>query len=385
VAAVTLADVARDTGLSISTVSRVLNGSARRPAPTIVETVQKSADRLGYVRNAQAQALVTSQSSLIGVICNSLRDPYFASMTSHIQEEAARRGKSVLVMQATRGSGLELQAVRDLMAQRVAAIIVIGSLFVDDELHETAATLFRRFREGGGSVLAVGRHLGTGFSLQSDNVSAARDLVDRLVALGHRRFAVLADTGEAPVATLRRLASEERLEHHGLSAELVIEARMNHEGGPEAARQIHEYLGTRPDGSSPAPLVFLATSDSVAASTNVELHRLGHRVPQEVAIAGFGESLASAGMLPGLTTVSFPLEDMARSALHLVLGDDPDDVTADFLETNGAEDRRWLVPGTVVLRGSTTLPGSPDLPVAAPSDLLATDPAAGDRPTERTS
>ena len=94
---VTLDDVAALAGVSQPTASRVLNGSARTPSPAVVEAVRRAADELGYVSNAQAQALVRSHSGLVGLVVHDLADPYFSTIASGAQREAAQRGRQMLV------------------------------------------------------------------------------------------------------------------------------------------------------------------------------------------------------------------------------------------------------------------------------------------------
>src|SRR5699024_9093197 len=83
--AVRLSDVAKDAGVSLATASRVLNGSSRVPGKAVAEKVQAAAAKLGYVPNAQAQALARSRSGLIGLVVHDIADPYFATIAREVQ------------------------------------------------------------------------------------------------------------------------------------------------------------------------------------------------------------------------------------------------------------------------------------------------------------
>src|SRR5690349_15573756 len=95
VGAVTLTDVARHAGVSQPTASRVLNGSSRKPAPDVVDAVRKAAAELGYIPNAQAQALARSSTGLLGLIVHDIADPYFSTIVSGVQESASAQHRQM--------------------------------------------------------------------------------------------------------------------------------------------------------------------------------------------------------------------------------------------------------------------------------------------------
>src|SRR3954467_9178691 len=109
VAATTLAEVAHSAGVSPATASRVLNGSARTPAPDIAERVRKAAESLGYIPNAQAQGLAKSSSGLIGLIVHDIADPYFAAIARGVQA-AARDERKMVLLATTEGSPADERA-----------------------------------------------------------------------------------------------------------------------------------------------------------------------------------------------------------------------------------------------------------------------------------
>ena len=109
--AVTLIDIARHAGVSLATASRVLNGSARTPAEPIAERVRTSARELGYVANAQTQALARSATGLVGLVVHDIADPYFSSITRGAQRYAGGQRSQVLLAGAERNESAELEAV----------------------------------------------------------------------------------------------------------------------------------------------------------------------------------------------------------------------------------------------------------------------------------
>src|ERR671911_2111635 len=106
VAASPLTEVARLAGVSPATASRVLNGSDRKPGPGVSERVRQAAEALGYIPNAQAQALAKSSSGLVGLIVHDIADPYFAAIARGVQE-AAREQRKMVLLATTGGAPAE--------------------------------------------------------------------------------------------------------------------------------------------------------------------------------------------------------------------------------------------------------------------------------------
>ena len=125
--AVTLTDVARRARVSQPTASRVLNGSTRKPAPHVVEAVRKAAEELGYIPNAQAQALARATTGLLGLLVHDIADPYFSAIASGVQRAAAGQQRQVMLAVTSRSPGLELAGVESFVAHRTDAIIMVGS------------------------------------------------------------------------------------------------------------------------------------------------------------------------------------------------------------------------------------------------------------------
>ena len=124
--AVTLSQVAREAGVSLATASRVLNGSDRRPAEHIAERVRDAAESLGYVANAQAQALARSTTGLVGLVVHDIADPYFSSIAKGVQRRA-RTDRHQLLLAATDGTD-QLDAVRGLTVVVGNDVMALGAI-----------------------------------------------------------------------------------------------------------------------------------------------------------------------------------------------------------------------------------------------------------------
>lgn len=357
-AAVRLSDVAREAQVSLATASRVLNGSARVPGAEVAAKVRAAADRLGYVTNAQAQALARSRSGLIGLVVHDIADPYFATLAREVQLRSFDSGTQVLLTQTNRDVETETRAIRSLVAQRVDALVLLGTYRYRNEAEQEILRLLRGFEDGGGVVVAVGQDLGIGRTLVLDDVETSRELADALVAAGHRRFALRESASGIPSAVRRTDGFRSALAAAGVTPELAVATSLDRAGGVEFAARVDEHLrgrddgggGTRGDGPRDAedgglPLCVFAPADVMAMGMLGELRRRDIAVPGRVAVAGFGGVPAAEDTTPTLTTVALPLSAMAEQAVEWMLGRPAEDGTRDAVQ----------IHGTVELRGSTHL------------------------------
>jgi len=145
--ATTLAEVAARAGVSLATASRSLNGSTRGVAEHLRARVLAAAQELGYVPNAHAQALARSSNTLVGVIIHDVSDSYFSEITRGILKVAGDAGRLVTFCNSYRDPAREMEYVRLLHAQRVAALIMAGSGLDDRAYSQAMAERFVFVRE----------------------------------------------------------------------------------------------------------------------------------------------------------------------------------------------------------------------------------------------
>lgn len=344
--AVRLSDVAQHAGVSLATASRVLNGSARVPGQAVAEKVRASAAELGYVANAQAQALARSRSGLIGLVVHDIADPYFAAIARAVQQQVFASHSQVLLTQTDRDLDTELRALRSLLSQQVDALVLVGSHRYGGQADAEVSTLLQGFAGRGGAIVGIGQALGAGRAIVPDNASAAEELATSLIVEGHRRFAVVEGIAGIPSAGDRTGGFIRALTQAGIEPELTLRVELTRAGGHDAAGILAAHLAdTEPSAS---PLCLFAPADVMALGALGELRRLGLDVPGQVAVAGFGGVADGADVHPTLSTVALPLETMAQQAVDWIL--DPGDA---------APDAQVHVRGEVLLRASTDL-GGPD-------------------------
>jgi LacI family transcriptional regulator len=340
---VTLNDVALRAGVSQPTASRVLNGSTRRPSPAVVEAVRRAAEELGYISNAQAQALARSQTGLVGLVVHDISDPYFSTIAAGVQGEAAQRDRQVLLATTLRSTEEEIRAVSAFIGYRTDAIVLAGSrLNTDDGLRdqERLNRLLERYRELGGRIAVIGQPLPGSHAISPDNRAGAAALARALIEEAPRDFVVLAGPSKLATAVDRAAGFVRELRRAGISPLAVVPGEFTRDGGYEAARQVIASL--RPERRWGA-CVF-AANDVMALGAIAALRDAGLRTPRDVQVAGFDDIPTLRDHDPGLTTVALPLQEMGRRAIEMALA----------AEAGGRSVTR--VSGRVVMRASTKPP-----------------------------
>ncbi len=307
--AVTLDHVARAAGVSRATASRVVNGNTR-VAADVRKAVERAVDRLGYIPNPAARSLVTRRSDSIGLVIAEpagrlFEDPYFPRLLRAVGAElGARELQLVLLMPQSRQD--ESRIERYLAAGHVDGVL-LASLHSDDPLPSQLSA-------HGVPVVVGGRPpRGAAVSyVDVDNVQGARSAVEHLVAGGRRQIATVGGPLDMAAGIDRLAGFREAIRAAGLEPDPELEATADFTAdGAEAAaaRLIHERPGI--------DAVFVA-SDLMAVGVLRALRAAGRRVPEDVALCGFDDSIAPT-LDPPLTSVRQPIEEMGREMVRLLI------------------------------------------------------------------
>ncbi|TWE21065.1 LacI family transcriptional regulator [Kitasatospora atroaurantiaca] len=332
---VTLSDVAREAGVSLATASRSINGSSRRVRQELRDKVLAAAARLNYSANAQAQAMARGHTNVVGLVVHDIADPYFSSIAAGVMRTAEDNQLLVTVGSTARRPERELDYLAALRGQRGRAAILAGSRVDDPGLQEALAREVRAFEAGGGRVVVISQQRLPVDTVVIENRSGARVLAAELVALGYRRFGVLAGPRNLLTARDRLEGFRDGLVKAGAPApQAVVRGAFTRDGGYAA---MLELLDTA-DGIE---CVF-AVNDVMAVGAMAACRDRGLTLPGDLALAGFDDIATLRDVHPALTTVRLPLEEIGALALDLVL-------TAE----EGAATRQRRIKGEVVVRAST--------------------------------
>ena len=336
---VTLTDVAILAGVSQPTASRVLNGSARKPAADIVERVRRAADELGYTPNAHAQALARATTGLLGLVVHDIADPYFSVVASGVQRATSERNRQMLLAVSSRDPDTELACVESFVAHRTEAIIMVGSRSDTPAARRAADRLvgvMSRYRRNGGRVVVVGQAIPDASAVVPDNRGGATALARALVTrAGLRDFVLLAGPESLTAAQDRRAGFVAGLTEQGLAPRGVLHGEFTRDGGYELAQRAVAEL--RP--STNRPVCMVAANDVMAVGAMTAVREAGLNIPGDVALVGFDDIPTLRDVSPSLTTVRLPLQEMGLWAVELAVGEPGPPIRT--------------VSGDVVLREST--------------------------------
>jgi DNA-binding LacI/PurR family transcriptional regulator len=307
----TMQDIAAASGVSQSTVSRVLT-AAPTPvpiSPATRERVLEVARQMHYRPNPLARGLRGARTMLLGVIVREITDPFFAGAVDAISTEASRLGYNVVLGHA-HGNTTEAIALRAVLETRHCdAILLLGDtsdqpLLLND-LRETDVNVVGVWQ---GSAALAGMT-----TVNVDNRAGIYELIDHLTGLGHRRIAFIGGrfAGGRPLGDIweRRVAFSDRLAELGVNVpeSYIREAQNNLGGGASAFEALMELVRR--------PTAVVASTDVLALGAVHAACRLGLAVPADVSIAGFDDLPMAEYSNPPLTTVRQPIAEMAAVAV----------------------------------------------------------------------
>lgn len=300
-----LKDVAAAAGVSIKTVSNVVNGY---PGVTrgLRERVEEALRELNYQPNASARSLRTGRTGLIAMVVPRLDEPYFAELARWVVAAATERGWTVLVDQTEGDTDREAWVVG---ANRPRLIdgVILSPLAMDDES--------LKYRDPSIPLVLLGERVSPASGTDHvaiDNVAAARTATEHLLAAGRRRIGVVGAQGQERVTPQLRLAGfREAMNAAGVEVDdsLIAEVDEFHraDGAAAVARMLD--AGGKPDA-------LFCFNDLLAHGALRELADRGLRVPEDVAVIGFDDDEQSSFSVPRLSSIAPDKHELARLAVE---------------------------------------------------------------------
>lgn len=305
---ITIKDVAKQAGVSHSTVSRALHGSSLISDETI-ERIRQIANEMGYSPSATARSLKTNRSHALGVIVSNIDDPFFSEILQGIEETAQERGYSMLMAASQRDPERERAIVQDMRERHVDGLIICSASFSVEQR--------RKLLEYGIPIVMVNNQAAEEYrySIYHDDVDGSRQVTRYLIELGHQRIAYLGNSLSGRT-TLDRL--------NGFRQE-IKSAGLNIFTG-----YTHEVPGSRPNDGLAAldhflslpqpPTAIFCYNDMLAIGVLNGLHKANIRVPADISVVGFDNIVFSAYTNPPLTTFDQPKRYIGAEAARLILG-----------------------------------------------------------------
>lgn len=307
-----LRHVAQLAGVSVATASRVMSGSPHPVAEGTRRRVLSAADRLSFVPNRLARALVTARSQTVGVIVHDISDPYFGDIVKGLEDGIHAEGYQLFVANSERDPEKELDYVRAFDASRVDAIVFAASSLTNPDYADTLRTLATRFRGRGGAIVLLSDHLLEGPRVIFDNRRAVVDMVGYLANRGHRQIGYISGPEDLEVSKVRLAGFVEAIDGLGLNAgrDYVANGLFTVKGGEAAMSELLDRVEVT---------AVLAANDLMAIGATRRLLSSGISVPDDISVAGFDDiSIAEYAPVP-LTTMRVPTYEIGRRGAILLL------------------------------------------------------------------
>ena len=324
----TLLDVARQAGVSPSTVSRILNGTAR-VSDDKRDAVLAAIAHMKFAPNQMAQGLKKGRSMTIGIVVQDISSPFFDESLRGVDDGLKGTGYASVIVSGHWNAQEEEDRIRLLLARKVDGIILLSGRMSDETVLGFA---------GQRPIVSTGRALNTRSALgfKMDNEYGAYLAVHHLIELGHRKIAFISgpanniDAAERLAGYTRALAEAQiALDDH-----LIVEGNYHEASGMLAMNRLFET-------HQQFTAVF-AANDLSAYGARLALYRKGIRVPDDISLVGFDGLPGSSYTTPPLTTIRQPLYDIGRIATQALLR-----------IINGEDTRSEVPPLELIVRETT--------------------------------
>ena len=302
----TIRDVALRANVSIATVSRVINNSAK-VSPAVKEAVLKAQKELNFSPNANARALAQRESNTIGMVVSDVSDPYFATAIRSCDDAIQASGFNLLIAQGHHDAEREKRAIDSLISYKCRGLVVHALALNDD--------IMRDYLDRVDSMVLINRVI-KGYEercLNCDNYAGECLAVGELIEKGHTKIAFINSSHQILDASERLQGYVDTLTKYHLKFDpnLVAEAPPSIEGGSQATKSLLAKLKPGKDFTAIA-----CYSDVMAIGAIPVLYSNGFTVPDDISITGFDNLYLSYCSWPALTTIDNPIKRMAEEAVN---------------------------------------------------------------------
>jgi LacI family transcriptional regulator len=299
----TIRDVARHAGVSVATVSKVLNNRYGVAASTYAH-VQKVIAELGYEASLVAQSLRNHQTNVVGILVADL-EPFSTELLKGAADAIRGTGFELVIYSAGGRTG-DHEGWERRYLSRLSGTLIDGAVLVTPTIVEV---------DYGAPFVAVDPHTGTSQmpTIDADNLRGAHLATEHLIELGHRRIAMLTGRHDLQSSLLREQGYRQAMRKAGLDIDegLVQPGEYDFDPSRDSARQMLSL-------PEPPTAIFAANDISAIASMTVAAE-LGVRVPQDLSVVGFDNIPESALSVPALTTVEQPIRLMGQRAVEMLI------------------------------------------------------------------
>ncbi|MDO4284821.1 MAG: LacI family DNA-binding transcriptional regulator [Eubacteriales bacterium] len=293
---ITIRDIAKDAGVSVSTVSRVMNDTAM-VSDDLRERVMTSVRRLHYRPNAAARSLITKRSNIIAVVEADMMNPVTTMILKEIDEYCTHRNKIMMTCDYGYSNDKAISLLNNLLERNVDGVVFMGVVLEERILQKLEefpcpVVLAQQGEEGERQRFTT---------VTDDSYHAEKDVTNFLIRENHRRIAFIGgDANDYTNERLRLKGFLDAMEENGLDipTTYIAQTEFSLEGGKTGMRQIYE-------NNLILPTAVVAGSDVIAAGAIRYLKEMGMRVPEDVSVFGFDDSVDDLFEIPLSTVRSY--------------------------------------------------------------------------------
>lgn len=294
--ATSIKDVAKHSGVSIATVSHVLNGT-RHTRPQTRERVLAAIRELGYSQNQAARNLARGTSTLLGVIVSDVRNPFFPEITAAFQEQALVHNMDALVINTNYDAQRTLNSVRRLLGMQVPGVAIFTS-----QIEETVVDLLAQ-RRVAAVYLDLGRVDTAVSNIVLEYAQGIAASLQYLWDLGHRRISYIGGPPGLLSIARRKEAFLQSAIKLGVEIASIVDSDFTVKGAYQACAKVLE--GKR-------PTAIMTGNDLTAIGVLHRAYDTGLHVPEELSVVGFDDILLAEYTQPALTTVAVPRMEIGK-------------------------------------------------------------------------
>ncbi|MBI5928768.1 MAG: LacI family DNA-binding transcriptional regulator [Chloroflexi bacterium] len=330
----TIYDIAKEAGVSYSTVSRTLSGFEFVKESTR-EKVLAAANKLGYVPNQQARSLAGGPSNLIGVLVPTLANDYITQIIHGIDDELTKSSYNLILYTTNRHQGKEATYAAAIMNGAADALLLVAPLISDPYLDVLREQNFPYV------LIDQADQSDQSTAVNTNNQKGAYEATQYLIQLGHRRIGFIAGLPQLNSAIERLAGYKKALADYGLSFHetYVAQGRFTSSYGYTAAKQLLN-LAT-------PPTAIFAANDLSAMAAMEAIREHGLRIPDDISLVGFDDVPQASIGYPKLTTIRQPLHQMGQDGARLIL---------ERLANPSVEVRRITLETELIIRDSCAPP-----------------------------
>lgn len=330
----TIYDVAREAGVSMATVSRVVNGNPN-VKPATRKKVLDAIERLGYRPNAVARGLASKKTTTVGVIIPDISNIFFAELARGIEDIATMYKYNIILCNSDQNKDKEISLINTLLEKQVD-----GILFMGGEITEEHVTQFKRSPVPVVLAATVDQD-GELPSVNIDYQQASFDAVTELIEAGHTRVGMVSGSLEDPVNGFQKFSGYKKAfteKNMTFDDSLVAIGDYTYDSGIQA-------VNTLMNVDNPPSAIFAGT-DEMALGVIHGLQDEGKKVPEDVEVIGFDNTRLATMVRPTLTTVVQPMYDIGAVSMRLL---------TKYMNKEEVDEKVVVLPHRLEYRNSSTL------------------------------